>query len=94
MERVHIVISGLVQGVFFRVNACNKARELGLTGWVRNLPTGEVEATAEGPRDALEKFAGWCRHGPECAHVDGTSIRWGAATGSEPGFHITHLTNG
>jgi acylphosphatase len=88
MERVHIIVSGLVQGVFFRMNTCNKAKELGLTGWVRNLPTGEVEAVAEGPRNSLEEFAKWCGDGPECARVDGIRINWDSPTGSESDFHI------
>ena len=93
MQRLHIIISGIVQGVFFRMNTCNKAKELKLRGWVRNLETGEVEVVAEGPKDVLLKLARWCGHGPENAQVDDVRISWEAATGSESDFHITDTKN-
>lgn len=56
MERVHLVFEGRVQGVFFRANTRRIARELGLTGWVKNLPDGSVEAVVEGSRAAVKEL--------------------------------------
>lgn len=67
------VVTGRVQGVSYRAAACRAARALGLTGWVRNLPDGSVEAFACGPEDALSSFAGWLREGPPLARVSAVS---------------------
>ena len=69
--RVRIVVTGRVQGVAFRFHAVDEALRLGVTGWIRNLPDGRVEAVAEGPRSAVDAFAAWCRRGPRLASVDG-----------------------
>jgi acylphosphatase len=79
--RVHLVVSGLVQGVFFRGSAGDAARALGVHGWVRNLPDGRVEAEAEGERSALEEFVRFCRRGPPAARVDDVQVTWGAFQG-------------
>jgi acylphosphatase len=63
------LISGRVQGVCFRAYARDEARRLGLTGWVRNLPDGRVEALAQGDPAKLGAFEAWCRHGPSHARV-------------------------
>lgn len=55
-DRAHIFVSGRVQGIFFRSSTQKKARELGLTGWVRNLQDGRVEAVFEGEKDKIEKM--------------------------------------
>ncbi len=65
----HLVITGLVQGVFFRVETQRKARELGLTGWVRNCRDGSVEIHAEGPAEKLQELEQWCQTGPPRAMV-------------------------
>jgi acylphosphatase len=67
--RLHAVVRGQVQGVGFRMATLRKARSLGLTGWVWNLPGGGVEVEAEGGPQALEQFAAWLRHGPAGAVV-------------------------
>ncbi|HEX9890748.1 MAG TPA: acylphosphatase [Actinomycetota bacterium] len=64
------MISGQVQGVFFRQSAHQVAADLGLGGWVRNLPDGRVEAVFEGNRGAVDKAVAWCREGPPWAAVD------------------------
>lgn len=69
--RVHIFISGKVQGVFFRSSTKIKAEELGIFGWVKNLPDGRVEAVLEGEKENVEKMVEWCRKGPEYAGVTG-----------------------
>jgi acylphosphatase len=69
VERRHVYLGGDVQGVFFRAETRRRARELGLGGWVRNLPDGRVEAVFEGSDDAVETMVEWCRHGPRGARV-------------------------
>lgn len=69
MPSVHLLISGKVQGVFFRASARNLARELGLRGWIRNNEEGKVESMATGESEALQLFVEWCRSGPPDAEV-------------------------
>ena len=68
--RVHVWVSGYVQGVFFRESTRREAERLGVSGWVRNLPDGRVEAVFEGPRSAVEQAVDWCHTGPPRASVD------------------------
>ncbi len=86
--RAHIYVSGRVQGVYYRKNARRSALSLGLTGWVRNLPDRRVEAVAEGERDRVEDFLGWCREGPSMAIVRAMEVSWEAATGEFETFRI------
>ena len=76
MERLHAIVSGTVQGVFFRANTVSVATKLGLKGYVRNLPDGSVEVIAEGEKELLEKLLEWCSHGPEGAMVTKTETKW------------------
>ncbi|MBN1502333.1 acylphosphatase [Candidatus Woesearchaeota archaeon] len=75
-RRVHIIVSGTVQGVFYRSETKEKATELGLVGWVRNASKGNVEIIAEGPEENLKQLIQWCRHGPPNAEVDDIDIEW------------------
>ncbi|MDI6711664.1 MAG: acylphosphatase [Anaerosomatales bacterium] len=68
--RVHVWVSGIVQGVFYRASTAEAARSAGLDGWVRNLPDGRVEAVLEGPRDSVERVVAWMRSGPPRAVVE------------------------
>ena len=86
--RAHIYVSGRVQGVYYRKNARRSALSLGLTGWVRNLPDRRVEAVAEGERDHVEEFLGWCREGPSMAIVRAMEVSWETATGEFETFRI------
>ncbi len=86
--RLHVVLSGRVQGVAFRYYAVEWAREEDLTGWVRNLPDGGVEIAAEGDRDSLERFLERVRRGPRMARVEGCETVWGEATGEFPDFRV------
>jgi acylphosphatase len=79
--RLHLVVSGRVQGVAFRAYTVDEARRLGLAGWVRNLPDGRVEAEAEGERPALEALLAFCRRGPPAARVEGVEVEWKAFRG-------------
>ncbi len=62
--RAHVYVSGRVQGVFFRAFVSEKAMELGLTGWVKNIPDGRVEAVFEGEKEKVEQVIVTCREGP------------------------------
>ena len=72
--RSHIFVSGRVQGVFFRSKTCNKARELDLTGWVKNLEDGRVETVFEGDKDKVEKIIEWAKKGPILAKVENVEV--------------------
>jgi len=74
--RVHVFISGKVQGVFFRSSTQDMAQKLGLFGWVRNLADGRVEAVFEGEKEEVEKMLEWCKVGPEYARVTGIEVIW------------------
>ena len=84
--RVHVLVSGLVQGVAFRAYTVDEARRLGVFGYVRNLPDGRVEVEAEGERPALDALVAFCRVGPPSARVDGIEATWGAFGGDLPRF--------
>jgi acylphosphatase len=71
---VHVVITGLVQGVAYRAWAKRQANALGVSGWVRNLPDGNVEAVFSGPTDAVEAMLAACRTGPPGADVDSAEV--------------------
>ncbi|MEA3189870.1 MAG: acylphosphatase [Thermoplasmata archaeon] len=73
--RLHVWVSGRVQGVHFRASLRREAEAFGLAGWVRNLPDGRVEAVAEGEPAAVESLVGWCRRGPERAVVSGIEAK-------------------
>ncbi len=70
MKAFHAVVKGEVQGVGFRMSAVIRAERLGLTGWVRNTPEGDLEVWAEGDVLALEQFYDWLKIGPSAARVD------------------------
>jgi len=76
MDRIarHVWVRGTVQGVAFRWHTKERARELGLAGWVRNLPDGRVEAWIEGEVPAVEEMLAWLRRGPPSARVAGVEI--------------------
>jgi acylphosphatase len=74
MRAVRVTVSGRVQGVFFRTSCAGLARDLGVAGWVRNRPDGDVEAVFEGPDDAVERLLAWCREGPAHAQVDRVDV--------------------
>ncbi len=75
-KQIHVKISGKVQGVFFRAETCEEGRKLGLTGWVRNMEDGGVEAVAQGEEDRLQHFITWCWDGPDGAHVENVDTEW------------------
>ena len=74
MTRVRVVVTGLVQGVFFRDGCQERARAEGVGGWVRNRSDGAVEAEFEGPAAAVERIVAWCREGPRRSRVDDVEV--------------------
>jgi acylphosphatase len=85
--RARVLVTGRVQGVFFRQETRRKALAAGVDGWVRNLPDGRVEAAFEGSRQAVDSLIGWVRRGPPLAHVTGVDIRWEEPE-EEAGFRV------
>ena len=70
----HVIISGRVQGVFYRASAKEKAEELGLTGWVRNKSDGTVEACFEGEENKVKDMIKWCHQGPRFSKVKNVEV--------------------
>lgn len=88
--RAHVYVSGRVQGVFFRSETQDEALRHGVTGWVRNLPDGKVEAVFEGEKKAVEKLIEFCRRGPPGARVTKVDISWEPYTGEFKDFKIRY----
>ncbi len=87
-KRAHVWISGHVQGVFFRAHTAERARQLGVAGFVRNLPDGRVEAVFEGDAPAVEKVVAWCHQGPPRARVESVEVQWEEPRGDFVEFQI------
>lgn len=88
IKRHHLIISGRVQGVSYRVSAWEKAQQLDLTGWVRNLSDGRVEIVAEGEQATLDEMTSWAGQGPHFANVSNVDVSEEAATGEFSDFEI------
>ncbi len=88
--RAEVLISGRVQGVFFRASTRDVAERLGLKGYVRNLPGMKVEAVFEGPKDKVEQAIAWCHQGPPAARVSKVDVRWAEPKGEFSGFEIRY----
>jgi acylphosphatase len=87
-ERAHVYISGQVQGVFFRDSARERAEQLGLAGWVKNLPDGRVEAVFEGPPEKVREMIQWCEQGPSHATVEHVDAEFEESQGDVQGFEV------
>jgi acylphosphatase len=83
MRRAEVVVHGAVQGVFFRVEARDRARSLGVAGWVRNAADGSVEAVFEGEEERVESMVSWCGRGPRGARVDEVDVSWAEPRGEQ-----------
>ncbi len=87
-EQVHLIVSGVVQGVGFRAFTLSVAHRAGVVGWVRNRPDGTVEIVAEGEREQLQSFISAIRRGPISARVDNVAEEWREATGEFTTFGL------
>ena len=90
ITRLHIVIEGIVQGVFFRASTIEESSKLGLTGWVKNCSDGRVEAVFEGEIDKIEQIVEWCKKGPPGAVVSNVETVLERATGEYDSFTIKY----
>ena len=89
--RAHIFVSGKVQGVFFRAKVMQEAVRLGVTGWVRNMRDGRVEAVIEGEKEAVDKLVAFCKNGPKGALVTGLDLKLEPFTGEFATFKIRYF---
>ncbi len=89
-RRVRVRIAGRVTGVFFRAYTREEAHRQGLTGWVRNLADGRVEAVFEGDADAVRRMLDWCRVGSPLSRVDHVEVQEEPFVGEFGGFEITY----
>ena len=87
-KRAHVIISGRVQGVFYRAFTEEVAASLSLKGWVRNMPDGRVEAVFEGGEAAIKNAISACREGPPAANVTDMDIDWDEPAGEQGLFMV------
>jgi acylphosphatase len=88
--RAHVFVTGRVQGIFFRSETQEKANRQGVTGWVRNLPDGGVEAVLEGEKENVEKIVEFCKRGSPAAKVIKVDVQWLNFTGEFKDFRIKY----
>ena len=88
--RAHAIITGRVQGVFFRVETKYAAEDFGVTGWVRNKRDGSVEAVFEGEEADVKAVLAWCGEGPPHARVSHVAVIWQDYTGEFEKFQVTY----
>ena len=89
-SNVHVIISGRVQGVWFRASTKQKAEQLGLKGWVRNVPDGKVEAIFEGDENQINEMTKWCHRGPPLSKVTNVEVKKQNPTNGFEGFSIRY----
>jgi acylphosphatase len=89
-KRAHVYISGMVQGVFFRAKTRNEALRSNVTGWVRNIADGRVEAVFEGKPENVDRVVGWCRVGPGLAVVERVEVIEEPYSGTFKDFSIRY----
>jgi acylphosphatase len=88
--RAHVLVSGRVQGVYFRQNTKHVATRHKVTGWVRNLPDGRVEAVFEGDEIAVNEVIEWCHVGPPKASVHDVNVKFQKYTGEFADFNVNY----
>jgi len=74
LKSIKVIVTGRVQGVYYRASTQRTARQLGLNGWVKNLPDGDVEALICGEESKVDELQRWMRQGPEAAQVDALQV--------------------
>ncbi|MBC7074140.1 acylphosphatase [Candidatus Parcubacteria bacterium] len=90
-KRAHVLVSGKVQGVFFRQNTFQRAKKLGLFGWVCNTKDGRVEAVFEGEEEKIKEILEWIKIGPPLAKVEKVDITWEEFKGEFKDFEIRYF---
>ena len=90
MVRAHVLISGRVQGVFFRAYTQRAAQERGISGWVMNTRDGRVEAVLEGEKEKVEDMIRWCDQGSPMSHVTSVSVDWQEYVGEYNDFSVSY----
>ena len=88
--RAHVMVSGRVQGVYYRSYVVDEAKALGITGWVANVEGGRVEAIFEGEEEAVRKMVEWCWKGSPSSRVTGVEIEWEEPMGEFSGFNVAY----
>lgn len=88
--RAHVFVTGKVQGVYYRQNTMETAKAHGVTGWVRNLPDGRVEAVLEGDESSVKSVIEWCKAGPPDAQVQKVDTKFENFTGKLSEFTISY----
>jgi len=88
--RARVIVNGRVQGVFFRSETQDEATRQNVTGWVRNLSDGRVEAVFEGDKDCVDALIEFCRRGPPGARVTRVEVTWENYTGEFKSFSIRY----
>jgi|SRR5699024_5971822 len=91
MRRGHLFIEGKVQGVGFRYFTKINAEEIGVVGWVQNLPDGRVEAIFEGPEDHIDELVDRCEKGPGASRIDDVDFEWEEPTAEFDRFKIAYF---
>jgi acylphosphatase len=89
-KRIHIIVRGRVQGVFFRIHTQDIALKLDLSGWVRNCSDSSVEIVAEGNEKSLKNFEEWCYNGPPSSNIDTVDTKYSDSTGEFDTFRIKY----
>lgn len=88
--RAHVLISGMVQGVCYRMETRRAAEQYDVTGWVKNKSDGRVEAVFEGEENKVHSVVEWCRRGPSLARVDHMDVDWETYKGEFKNFDILY----
>lgn len=88
--RARVIVSGRVQGVFFRYETRNEALNRNVKGWVKNRRDGSVEAVFEGDEEDVKYMIDWCKKGPPMARVKDVQVEWEEYRGEYDGFHISY----
>lgn len=89
--RAHVFVEGLVQGIFFRSYTQDQAERSSVTGWVKNLRDGRVEAVFEGEKEDVQMLVDWCHKGPPGAHVTKVKVDWQDYRGEFSSFEIKYF---
>ena len=90
VARAHVIVSGRVQGVYYRACAAREARTLGIKGWVKNIEGNRVEAVLEGEEGAVRRMLEWCRRGSPASRVDEVVTTWEKPRGDLRGFEVAY----